>query len=496
MAGLTKSRYTQGVQCPKMLWMFERMPERFDASVLDDAALRNGSEVGDAAKGYFGDCVEVPYGVEGVEGMAEKTRELLEAGVPVVCEATFVKDGDLCMVDILRSFGDHVEVVEVKSSTEAKDIHKHDLAYQVWLLRECGLDVRRASLMLLDGGYVRGGELDLEGCFSVVDVTEEVDRMAAEVPSRAAALEEVRTQEEEPSRQIGMHCFKPHECGFRGWCWRGLPSPSVFDLSRMRKDRALALHLGGVSSFGDLVASGAFGGLTDRQRMQVAAEMSGEAHVDAGEIASFLGGLWFPLHFLDFESFQPAIPEFPGTRPYQQIPSQYSLHIAESADSPVEHREFLAEEGSDPRRALAERLVADIPADACVLAWNMGFEKGRIRELAEAFPDLAAGLMAIHGNVRDLMEPFQKGHYYTREMQGSASIKKVLPALFPDDPELDYRALEGVHNGTEASDAFRSLPGLPPDEAAAVREQLLRYCELDTLAMVRIWQKLREVAGR
>ena len=233
-----------------------------------------------------------------------------------------------------------------------------------------------------------------------------------------------------------------------------------------------------------------------RQQVQIECELKGlDEIIDRKSVSEFLDTLAFPLYFLDFETMQPAIPPFDGVKPYQQIPTQYSLHVLRSADSELEHYEFLADAHGDPRRAVAEHLVADIPAGVCSLAYNMGFDKGRIRELAEAFPDLAQHLHDIADNMRDLLVPFSSGWYYARAMGGSNSIKAVLPALFPDDPELDYHALEGVHNGSEAMNAFEAMADMSAEEAVVTREQLLRYCELDTLAMVKIWQKLRDAAN-
>ena len=172
--------------------------------------------------------------------------------------------------------------------------------------------------------------------------------------------------------------------------------------------------------------------------------------------------LSYPLYFLDFESFQPTIPLFDNSRPYEQIVFQYSLHYVEHEGGELKHTEFLAYPGSDPRRALAEQLCADIPLDVCTTAYNMGFEKGRIRGLAELYPDLREHLMNIHDHIQDLMIPFQKKWYYCRAMQGSYSIKYVLPALFPDDPTLDYHNLDGVHNGGEVSEMFAKMATMQP----------------------------------
>ena len=157
------------------------------------------------------------------------------------------------------------------------------------------------------------------------------------------------------------------------------------------------------------------------------------------------------------------------------------------------HKEFLAESGCDPRRDVAEALCRDIPRDACVTAYNKTFECTRLRELAEAYPDLADHLTNIAGNIKDLLVPFQKGFYYKRAMGGSFSIKSVLPAIYPDDPSLDYHNLEGVHNGGEAMSIFPRIQYMSPDDQARARENLLRYCELDTYAMVKVWEELISV---
>ena len=213
-------------------------------------------------------------------------------------------------------------------------------------------------------------------------------------------------------------------------------------------------------------------------------------------IRAFLDKLNFPLYFLDFETMQDAVPQYEGTKPYQQITFQYSLHIRSSRDNDsYEHKEFLApSNGSDPRRALAEQLCRDIPMDVCTMAYNKSFECGRIREMADIFPDLADHLRNIADHIVDLIEPFREGHYYVPAMGGSFSIKSVLPALFPDDPRLNYHNLSDLcQNGGDAMTIFPRIKDMAPDEAAAAREALLRYCELDTWAMVVVWERLQEV---
>ena len=191
---------------------------------------------------------------------------------------------------------------------------------------------------------------------------------------------------------------------------------------------------------------------------------------------------------------QTVIPEFVGTKPYAQIPFQYSLHYIKNEGGELHHKEFLAESGEDPLPKIAKRLCEDIPENACVIVFNKTFECGRLGELAKYFPEHSKHLLKIRDNVRDLLDPFRKGYYYNRRMNGSFSIKVLLPAIFPDDPSLDYHNLEGIHNGGEAMTIFPKIKDLPPEEQAIARKNLLKYCELDTYATVKIWQELVRVS--
>jgi len=231
--------------------------------------------------------------------------------------------------------------------------------------------------------------------------------------------------------------------------------------------------------------------MTAKQSQAVSNYKSGVTHIDKEAIDGFLSTLSYPIYHLDFETFQQAIPEWKGISPFMQIPFQYSLHI-EHEDGRLEHREFLAVDGVDPRALLAQKLCEDIPSDVTVLAYNMGFEKGVIRKLASEYEELSSHLLDIQDNIKDLMTPFQQKHYVTPSMNGSYSIKYVLPALVPEMKNT-YQELDGVQNGGEAMNAFANMSKLEDDEKERMRNSLLEYCKLDTLAMVRVLERLREV---
>lgn len=493
---LSKSKYTRFCQCPKMLWLDTYRPE---LAVQDPALLRRfqeGNEVGDLAMGLLGNFVETTvYTAEGkldIPSMLKNTKKYLIEGRENICEAAFSKNGCYCAVDILHKTEGGYEIYEVKSSTELKDVYLWDVAYQRWVLEQSGLKIVKTYIAYIDNTYVRQGDIDIHKLFAVEDVSAAILPYYGEVAANTARAKAYIAQKtQEPQMPLGEQCFAPYDCAYWQYCSRELPSPNVLDLYNISAKKAFGYMEEGIVTFEDAIKSGI--PLSAAQRRQVEFEqLQLPTHIDRLGIKSFLDALWYPLYFLDFETFQTCIPIYDGIRPYQQVPFQYSLHYLEGDGAALEHKEFLADENSDPRRALAERLAADIPADACVLAYNMSFECTRLKELAETFPDLSEKLLAIRANVRDLLDVFRHGYVYDRAMEGSFSIKKVLPALFPNDPNLDYHNLADVHNGTEATDTYLSLRGMERAERDKLRQSLLAYCGLDTMAMVLLWQRLRE----
>ena len=316
--------------------------------------------------------------------------------------------------------------------------------------------------------------------------------------------------------------MKPYGCAFFDYCKRqhGVTSPSVFDLYGVGfsfKKKLDSYHQG-LITFEDLRSTD----IGPIQNMQIEAALTGKEFINPDGIRKFLEKITYPIYFLDFETMQEAVPQYDGAKVYAQITFQYSLHIkaaskreqsdtsigsAEreqarpevkpSATAPYDHKEYLApSDGSDPRRKLAEHLCKDIPKDACTLAYNKMFECGRIRELAKLYPDLSDHLTNIADHIIDLIDPFRAGDYYVPAMGGSFSIKSVLPALFPEDPELNYHNLdERCQNGGDAMNIFPRIKDMDLEEAEASRQALLNYCKLDTWAMVKVWEKLKEKAG-
>ena len=494
---LSKSKYCAFVQCPKQLWLRTYRLDLAEDNAALTARMDAGNEVGDLAMGLFGDFTEVTIhkadGRLDLSAMIDRTQKLVAENHPVICEASFSHAGCYCAVDILRAEKGGYAIYEVKSATHAAEIYGVDIAYQKYVLEHCGIKVTGTYLVCINSDYVRGEELDITQLFKIVDMSDWVELEYPLVPSRIRQAEQVLASKEEPVRDLAERCEDPYHCPFWTYCSRHLPQPSVFDLYRLSKKKKFDCYRKGIVSYADALAVPS---LNDTQLRQIQFQLSDcGTYVDQQGIQAFLNTLSYPIYFLDFETMQLVVPQFPGTKPYQQIPFQYSLHYIEKPGGELKHKEFLAESGTDPRRAIAQRLCQDIPMHTCVTAYNRGFECGRIKELAQLFPDLSNHLLNIRSNIQDLLTPFQSGCYYNRAMGGSFSIKSVLPAIFPDDPELDYHNLEGVHNGGEAMELFPKIKDLPPQEQAIARQNLLEYCKLDTYAMVKVWEELVRVCG-
>ncbi len=487
---LSKSQYLRGVQCEKSLWLYKYKRE-LQEKPLDSqlARFKSGNEVGKLALELFNckDKIEFDEGDFGAK--IARTKALMKSGAHSIAEATFSHNGVLVMVDILQITPQGVIINEVKSSTGLKSVHIDDLAVQYFVLSGAGHKVIGANLVHIDSAYTRKGALEVEKLFKQVDCLQAVVEKQSEVADNLARFESVLDDSANPPQiDIDSHCDNPYSCDFKGVCWSGVADEnSVFEISRLDWRTKFALYHSGIARFSDIKDFSAF---SASQILQIQCALDNATHIDKPAIQAFLATLRYPVYHLDFETFQEAVPSFDSQCPYMQVPFQYSLHI--DYGDRFEHREFLADAQGDPRAALVESLVRDIPRGAFILAYNASFEKGVMKRLASTFPQYAEILEHFCENTADLMTPFAQKSYYHPAMRGSYSIKAVLPALMPE-MEQAYKDLELVHNGGEAMEAFPALKAMDRANRWAYRRALLAYCKLDTLAMVKVLGKLREV---
>lgn len=492
MRTLSKTRLLAYRQCPKRLWLEIHRPELRQDSTTTQASFNAGHEVGRVARRLYdpagkGQLIDVM--AEGFDAALARSRELLGSSRPIF-EAGFAAEGAQAFADVmlpLKRAGERAwRMIEVKSSTSLKDYHRDDAAIQAYVARKAGVPLASVALAHIDSQWVYPGGEDYQGLLKENDLTDEAIGREPEVIEWIANAHAIARKRAEPAMGTGSHCSKPYECGFLAYCQSREPQPDfpAVWLPRIQSGKLKALiEMEGVTDLRRIPDAL----LNERQMRVKRSTLTGKAYFDAEQAAAELSAHKLPAYFLDFETILFAVPVWKGTRPYQQIPFQFSVHTL-SRGGRLGHASFLDLSGNDPAKVLAEALIAALGERGPVFVYNERFEKGRISELAERFPRMRRALLAINERIVDLMK-VAEAYYYHPSQQGSWSIKKVLPAAVPD-PGLRYDSLAGVQDGGMAMNAY--LRAVSPEaslsEKERIEKELLEYCWLDTYGMVRLWQ--------
>ncbi len=490
---LSKSKYLAGLQCPRRLWLACHEPDLVDGPP-DALAARfdEGHEIGRRARELFADGVlvdEAPW--QHREAIANTRRLLADPRVGAIFEAAFEHAGVRVRVDVLeRLRGGAWGLREVKSATHVKEVYLHDVALQRFVVEGAGIRLGSVEVMHVDPDYVRGdGGIDWSGFFLRADVRADTAALLPDVPAAVASLRRVLERPAAPAVEPGSHCFAPYGCDFWDHCTAAKPADWAFQLPRLGEGLWTRLGAACIERISDIPDDFPLSAIQARART---AWRAGALHVALG-LAAVLAPVGPPADYLDFETAFPAIPLYPGMRPYQQVPFQWSLHRADAAGR-VTHHEFLADARADPRPAFAAALLDVLGRpNGPILVWS-GFESCRLADLAAALPDRAHELEAVQARLIDLL-PIVREHVYHPEFFGSFSIKNVAPVLAP---AVRYDDLEGIADGGAAATALvRLARGAveSADEEAALRRALLEYCRRDTLALVEVHAELRRHAA-
>ena len=489
---ISKSRFMAGLQCLKRLYLECHHRDLADpVGNAQQAIFDSGTAIGELARRRFpgGRLVEERY-FEQQEAERTTQRLLLDDSVTVLYEAAFTYSGIHCRVDILRrTEGDAFDLIEVKSTTGTKDVHLPDVAIQVHVVEGCGVPVRRAYLMHIDRTYTfHGRDHDLEEFFALEDVSERVrSYLETSVPGQLDSMRESLESADTLNIETGRHCNSPYRCPFFGHCNVDGPEYPISSLPNLHQTVERHLAREGISDLRDIPHG--YTHLSVLQRRVLDSVVTGQPYIGA-ELESRLLEIDFPVSFLDFETFSPAVPVYLGTRPYQVIPFQWSLHLR-SAEGLLSQYSFLDDGPGDPRERFITSLLAAVPADGTIVTYS-GYEAYILRELASAFPAYKRGLMELGSRIVDLLKLI-KGSYYHPEFHGSFSIKSVVSALFPD---LVYEDLE-IQEGASAAAVYEKLihGDCSAAETTRIREALLAYCARDTEAMVRVYEALMLAAN-
>jgi hypothetical protein len=482
------------LQCPKRLWLEVYSPNlRIDSRATKNS-LSVGHEVGriarqvydPEAKGALIDPLE-----EGFDEAIARTQSLLKLDKPIF-EAGFISGGAMAFADVMLPVKEMGKaswrIVEVKSSGSVKEYHRQDAAIQAFVARESGVFLSSIAIAHINSSWTYPGAGDYAGLLVEQDLTDEAFDRSEEVRGWIREAQQIITRQQEPPIRTGKQCVKPFPCGFLDHCEsqepisaqpiKWLPGP----LGKGLRAYVEANNINELSEVPDKL-------LNDKQRRVKTATVSGKPYYDKVATKEALSNYKLPAYFLDFETINFPVPIWAGTRPYQQIPFQFSIHVLER-EYKLEHYQFLDLSGHDPSLGFAESLISACGAAGPIFVYNSSFEATRVRELSYRFPGLDKQLQALNGRMVDLL-PLVRRHYYHPNQKGSWSIKAVLPTIFP---ELNYENLSGVQDGGDAMAAFLEATASRTTKTrkAEIEQELLAYCAMDTLAMVRLWSSFSD----
>lgn len=446
---LSKSKFTRGCNCPKSLWLYVNKKTEQVIPEATQTIFARGSNAGELAQNFFpGGVLAVLEDYPGYAS-AKRTQELIKQGVETIYEATFIYDDTLVAVDILHKQNGRWQLYEVKSTNSVKPEHIKDVAVQYYVVKGSGLTLEDAFLMHFNRDYVRRGEINVKELFLPESIINQVLKEQDEIKTKIPELLNI-IKGKEPDIAMGEQCEKPYSCDFCDYCCKLHP-------------------------------------VVEEEPV----ELSSTPEVMKKELQQFMDGLRYPLYYLDFETIMPGVPLFNESRPYQQIPFQYSLHHQDKKGGTLIHDAYLAPDdiSIDPRLALIEQLIEQTRDAKTILVYHIAFERTRLTEMQRDFPQYQVELQRIIDRLDDLIIPFKRHYYRTETMNGSSSIKQVLPALCP---EFSYDTLE-IGDGITASNAFLDLYYTNDEELKTqTRANLLAYCHLDTLAMVKILEVIQQ----
>ncbi len=487
---LSKSKFLSGLQCHKRLYLEIKQPElATPPDPSTQAILTMGTEIGMLAQRRFPGGVLAAPALRQREAAIAHTAGLLQNPmVTAIFEGAFQYDGILVRVDILERMpgrdgtSSAWRLIEVKSSTRVKDVHLADLAIQRYVLRGAGLHVAETCLMHIDTSYrYQGGDVDLQALFALEEVSMIMEARELQVPEQVATMKSVLLEPQPPVIEPDERCHSPYECPFLAHCTKDKPPRWIYHLPGAKKF-VHELVRQGISTIDDIPEGTP---LTMTQRRM-------KDHVEwvSAQLGRVLQSVEYPVHHVDFETVMLAVPRFPGMRPYQAIPVQWSNHI-ELESGEIIHHEFLHGDATEPRKRWAESLIESLGGTGTIVVYS-SYEEAMMRQVAEVFPEFREAFSAIMKRLWDL-HPVIKEHYYHPAFLGSYSIKSVLPAMVP---ELSYRDLRIQEGGQAASEYYRMV-FVEDDwiEQANIKEALLRYCERDTRAMVELRRALKERAA-
>lgn len=487
---LSKTSYIRGLQCHKALFLYRYYPQfRDPVSLSRQAAFNRGHDVGALARQLFPGGVDATAGVgaRSIEAV-QRTQQLMQQGANVIYEAAFVYEDVLVLADIFVRDGTKWVVYEIKSSLRLSSAYYQDAALQYYVIAGAGIPVSDFYLVHLNADYVRDTALNLQQLFRQVSILSFALEQKSIIEERINTQKQVLSATQVPEILPGAKCFSPYACDYMGHCWKSRPQNSVFQLAGISRAEQERLYESGQQSPEQVI-------ITDElpllARLQVTTNRLRQPFIDYKALRNFIQQFNAGIYFLDIENVQSAVPRYPGVRPFMALPFAYSLHRKNGEK--LEQTDFIAEPGADPRPAFIQNFLKDTAGETPILVYDASAERQTLKSLIQIFPEHTAEIRQRLSRLYDLMQPFASGWFHHPDMQGSISLKAVLPALVP---ELSHADLS-IQNGSHAMAVYEQLhQSTDLFEHQTKMDELREYCRLDTLGMVRIFEVLEQAVSQ
>lgn len=486
---ITKSDFLKYRQCPEYFWMHKYKPEVLDDKIVDpfvQQIIDQGIEVESWARKLFPNGQLISTWKD--EALAD-TADAINDGAKILFQPAFAADGLKARIDILEKTANGWNIYEVKGTTskqKKKAEHYWDAIFQREVMTRAGYTIDKIFLIELDKSFVKDGTVDPKELLIATDITKELNSMNEEIRQEINLAKAHLAQQTQPT-QCNCHLkSRKNQCPAFKVFNPDFPTYAVHDLARVSAKKLSQFDDIGVVSV-DKIPTDA--DLTDNQRNQVWTFQNDEIIIRPEQLLKHMSNLEYPLYFLDYETYPTAVPVYDGCYPFQQVPFQYSLHILEASGGEYVHKEYLHTDISSPTRSISERLCEDIGSKGSVIVWNKKFEKKCNEDLVKMYPDIADQINSINDRLYDLMELFSKQMYVHGDFRGKSSLKKVLPVICNG---LSYDGMNIADGGAACSSWKEMVFGeISAEEKKTIKEDLLKYCELDTWAMVKIWEEMK-----
>ena len=493
MQNFSKTRLISMLICPRRFWLELYKPDLRKDSQQTNTNYSIGYQVGEIARIIFdpnatGTLIDIEK--EGFDNALLKSKLLLKRDLPIF-EAGFLGSNIIAFADVMLPIKNKTawQMIEVKSSTAIKNYHKDDIAIQTFAAKAAGIEIEKVCIAHIDRSWTYSGNREYEGLLKIHDLSDEAFARNNEVADWVNQAISIANSNLEPNKSIGEQCQIPFDCGFISHCSKEQRTAEfpIKWLPRITSKKLLEFQSDGIHDL-RMVPDEKLNNIQLRVKNT---SITGDTYFDKQGCHKELQKYPLPCHFLDFESIQFGVPIWKDTKPYQQVCFQFSLHTLKE-NGQLMHSEFIDLSGEDPNKKFAQALISKCGNDSnTIFVYNSSFEKSRIAELAQKFPDLAAILNEINNRIVDLL-PIAKSYFYHPSQEGSWSIKKLLRVI---DPDNSYDSLDGVKDGNMAIDAYREAINEKTlqERKNELKNQLLKYCHLDTLALFKLWEKFKSI---